>query len=77
MRFVNFQFVTYDLRNGNILHIAPILMQEKDGFNIEMENEKYLVETKGNFGIQNLRQNTLHNFATFLSDYLEALHSLT
>jgi hypothetical protein len=77
MRFVNFQIVTYDLRNGNVLNIVPIVMQEKDGFNIEMENEKYLIETKGNFGIQNLHQNTLINFATFLSDYLEALHSLT
>jgi hypothetical protein len=77
MRFVNFQIVTYDLRNGNILTIIPILMQEKEGFNIEMDNEKYLIETQGNFTIHNIHKDTLKNFAHFLSDYLEALHSLS
>jgi hypothetical protein len=77
MRFVNFQIVTYDLRNGNILALVPILFKEENGYNIVMENERYLIETKGNFHNQNLHQNTLNNFATFLSDHLEALNSLT
>ena len=70
VRFVNFQIVIYDLRKGNKLTIIPVTPQNKGENNIHMGMEIFLIETHGVLDKANIHEDTLSNFANFLSDYL-------
>jgi hypothetical protein len=77
IRFVNFQIVTYDLRNGNSITITPVPPQAECEFNISMGIEKLLIEAQGDLNEANIHENTLNNFSNLLSDYQRAIRGLT
>jgi hypothetical protein len=49
----------------------------EDGFNVEMGIEKFQIETQGDLNTKNIRDSSLHNFSTFLSNYLPSLKQLS
>lgn len=57
--------------------ITPIPFGDESGYNFRMDNEKYLIEALGDLDAANINDCTLQNFASFLSDHLQAMKRLT